>query len=174
MACFYSAPMAWNLTAVDTLDGGYENDFGREAVATLLKAMEDHRDDLVVIAAGYPDEMTSFLDLNPGLRSRFSRDLTFMDYSPTEMAEIFQGMAAAADYQLDETCDGLLDPIMQRIWDQRGDAFANARDVRNLFERVLDAQANRLGVDPDLDHHELAALTADDLIAAASEPNLRR
>jgi stage V sporulation protein K len=149
------------------LEAGFENDFGKEAVATLLKAMEDHRDDFVVIAAGYTDKMQGFLQINPGLRSRMPRDLTFANYSPAEMAAIFVTMVRGASYSLPENARDMLTSVFEQ-WDRQATDFANARDVRNAFERVIAAQANRLASIPDPDGSELQALTAEDLRALSA------
>ncbi|EJL37898.1 AAA+ family ATPase [Caulobacter sp. AP07] len=119
-------------------------DFGSEAIETLLKLMEDHRDDLVVIAAGYGDQMQAFLDSNPGLRSRFARTIDFPDYTADETLEIFERQAKSADYILSDPAREMVRGELAR---RRAVAvnFANGRDVRNLFERVLAMQANRLG-----------------------------
>ena len=145
------------------LDGGAENDFGHEAVATLIKAMEDHRSDLVVIAAGYTDQMQRFLDINPGIRSRIGRTITFDDYSPPEMVAIFRGMAAQERFALPGGADAILATAFQRLWDDRGKDFANARDVRNAFERVVEAQATRLCSLENPTQTDMTTITAEDL-----------
>ena len=144
-----------------------ENDFGREAIETLLKAMEDHRKDLIVIVAGYSNEMQEFLASNPGLRSRFSRDLVFVDYTAEEMVEIFRRMAEKAHYRIDSDADAVLQSVLQRLWENRGANFSNARDVRNLFERAVSEQANRLGRSGTFSEDDLCVLIADDLQRAA-------
>jgi Cdc6-like AAA superfamily ATPase len=149
------------------LDAGDATDFGQEAVSTLIKAMEDHRSDLVVIAAGYTEPMQQFLQMNPGLRSRMSRDLVFADYSPDEMVEIFRGMAAQAGYALAPDCGAVLTQIFQRLWQRRGKDFANARDVRNVFERAIEAQANRLCGPGDPSADAIGFISDDDLLVAA-------
>ncbi|RST31354.1 AAA family ATPase [Sphingomonas ginkgonis] len=150
------------------LDGGEDNDYGNEAVATLLKAMEDHRSDLVVIAAGYTDQMNRFLGMNPGLRSRMSRDISFPDYSPAEMLQILYELAKAAQYSFAEGTRARLEQIIQSMWDHRAKDFANARDVRNLFEQIVEAQANRIGQLPAADRDEICEMceiTAGDIEA---------
>jgi Holliday junction resolvasome RuvABC ATP-dependent DNA helicase subunit len=119
-------------------------DFGPEAIETLLKLMEDHRDDLVVIAAGYRDRMESFIESNPGLRSRFTRFIDFPDYKPEELARIFSKMAEEDGYELGVGVEDAVRAILTREYDARTETFGNARLVRNLFEKALTAQANRL------------------------------
>jgi stage V sporulation protein K len=142
-------------------------DFGDEAIETLLKRMEDNRHRLVVIVAGYPRLMKSFLESNPGLRSRFSREITFPDYSTGELVEIFVRFAAESEYHLAEGAEEALREILARA--ERDESFGNARFARTLFEQSLNAQALRLGegeVDA-LTPSELTALTAEDLRAGA-------
>jgi|GEM_PF-2331766 len=148
------------------LSGRGENDFGSEAIETLLKLMEDNRDDLVVIVAGYENEMRGFLRSNPGLNSRFSRQLLFRDYSADELVEIFQAMAAKAHYELSPDAEATLVQVVSNIWSHRAENFANAREVRNLFERAISAQANRLARVGSSGGSELLLLTLDDLEAA--------
>lgn len=146
-----------------SLAGKGENDFGQEAIETLLKLMEDHRDRLIVIVAGYSEEMQEFLKSNPGLRSRFAKDLSFPDYSADEMSDIFFGMAAAAQYRLDDEAKATVRTRMNELWGRRTDSFANARDVRNLFERSIAAQANRISRTGDMSDAALSAMTSEDL-----------
>jgi stage V sporulation protein K len=142
-------------------------DFGQEAIETLLKRMEDHRHRLVVIVAGYPRLMNEFLDSNPGLRSRFSRELSFPDYSDEELVAITGRFAEQSEYRLAGEASDELRRIFQQA--QRGEGFGNARYARTLFEQALNAQALRLagaGLDR-LDPEELSSLTAGDFAAAA-------
>jgi stage V sporulation protein K len=145
-------------------------DFGPEAIETLLKRMEDYRHRLVVIVAGYPRLMHHFLRSNPGLRSRFSREITFPDYSTDALVEITQKMAAEYEYSLDDEAIEVLGEILGGA--ARNEGFGNARFARTLFEQALNAQALRLaGVDgaelAELERAELTTLRADDLRAAA-------
>ena len=140
-------------------------DYGQEAVETLLKNMEDHRDDLVVIAAGYTDLMNDFVHSNPGLESRFNRFMYFPDYTVDEMFAIFQMRCEKAGYRLAEDAQERLRTIlMEQSEDNVG--FGNARGVRNLFEQAVSRQANRLARQESVTRDELMLLTAEDLETA--------
>jgi Holliday junction resolvasome RuvABC ATP-dependent DNA helicase subunit len=143
-----------------------ENDFGHEAIDTLLKAMEDYREDLVVIAAGYIDKMEHFLASNPGLRSRFPHVIAFPDYSAGEMVEIFELIARESKYRLSDGVKGIVAKRMEQVWQRRGKDFANARDVRNLFERVVSMQANRIVASGVTSNDALMTITEADVEAA--------
>jgi Holliday junction resolvasome RuvABC ATP-dependent DNA helicase subunit len=143
---------------------GGESDFGKEAIATLLKQMEDHRDDMVVIVAGYPAPMTEFLDANPGLRSRFPKTLEFPDYTDDEMVAIFESMGRANHYALDP---GARDRLRGWLSNQpRGPSFGNARLVRNVFEQAIMNQASRIVELARPTDEQLVTLVASDLPAA--------
>jgi stage V sporulation protein K len=146
---------------------GERLDFGDEAIETLLKRMEDHRHRLVVIVAGYPRLMHRFLESNPGLRSRFSREIEFPDYSTGELVEIFARFAGDAEYTLGDGVPDALAGVFEGA--ERSEAFGNARFARTLFEQSLNAQALRLaGGDVEhLDTEELMCLTAEDVGAGA-------
>ncbi len=150
-----------------TTRGG--NDYGQEAVDTLLKAMEDHRDDLVVIVAGYIELMEEFIHSNPGLESRFNRFLNFPDYSVEEMLGIFDMRCGKSGYKLADDARDLLKGLLALLsLDAKG--FGNARGVRNLFERAVSAQANRLAKQESVTKDELMLLTCADIrIAGGSE-----
>src|SRR6187551_2478661 len=140
-------------------------DFGAEAIETLLKRMEDHRHRLVVIVAGYPTLMHQFLDSNPGLRSRFARELTFQDYSTDELVAITERFADENEYRLTE---GAVEAL-RRIFDRapRGEGFGNARYARTIFEQALNHQALRLASELEhLDTAELTSLESTDFEAA--------
>jgi stage V sporulation protein K len=145
-------------------------DFGQEAIETLLKRMEDHRHRLVVIVAGYPRLMHQFLDSNPGLRSRFARELVFPDYSNEELVSITATFARQNEYKLTEGADQELLRIFGRA--QRGEGFGNARYARTIFEQALNRQALRLAraegkALEELDREEVTTLEAGDLVEAA-------
>lgn len=128
---------AYSLTRA--IQGG---DYGQEAIDALVKLMEDHRADVVVIAAGYPEEMGTFVDANPGLRSRFKRTLTFEDYNTTELTAIFKTFCDNLGYHL---AKGTLDRVVLHLESApRGAGFGNGRFARQLFEDMLGSQANRL------------------------------
>ena len=150
--------------------GDERYDFGPEAIETLLKRMEDYRHRLVVIVAGYPRLMHRFLQSNPGLRSRFSREISFPDYSTDDLVAITQKLAGEYEYTLDDGATEALRAILAGA--VRGEGFGNARFSRTLFEQALNAQALRLarvdGADlADLERSELMTLRAPDLLAAA-------
>jgi stage V sporulation protein K len=147
--------------------GGERLDFGDEAIETLLKRMEDNRHRLVVIVAGYPRLMRAFLESNPGLRSRFSREIEFPDYSTSELIAIFARFAADTEYTLGEGAEETLASIFDTA--ERNETFGNARFARTLFEQALNAQALRLGAGDvdELTHDELQCLKPEDLTAGA-------
>ena len=115
--------------------------YGQEAVATLLKLMEDHRDDLIVIAAGYTEPMQKFIKSNPGLQSRFNKFLHFDDYAPEALTEIFRHFAAQGDYTLHPATELKLLHVFTELYAGRDEAFGNARLARNLFEKAINAHA---------------------------------
>lgn len=148
-----------------SLNGGGDNDFGQEAIDTILKAMEDHRDDLVVIVAGYDGLMETFIHSNPGLESRFNRFLHFDDYSLDELLDIFRMQCKKGCYALEQAAEG---QVREYIREENTDpvSFGNARGVRNLFERILVCQANRLAALEQVSREALMTITAQDVSAA--------
>ncbi len=142
---------------------GGEQDFGREAIDTIVKFMEDHRDDLAVIAAGYPEEMEHLIQANPGLESRFARTIHFPDYTTEELVAIFESMSGQHEYHLDET--GALQLAAVIHAEPRGRGFGNARFVRNVFEAAVGRQAERLASTDTPTDEQLTTLTSEDIVA---------
>lgn len=146
-----------------SLATGGENDFGSEAIATLLKRMEDDRDRLIVILAGYSDEMEYFIDSNPGLKSRFSRNIFFPDYSEDELVDILLNYISEYEYTI---TDDALDKARQSIWEAmqtEGRNFGNGRFVRNLFETIVKNQANRIASIPNPSETDLTEIIDRDI-----------
>ena len=142
---------------------GQENDFGQEAIDTILKAMEDHRDDFVVIAAGYTEPMERFIDSNPGLRSRFNKYIEFPDYTDEELLAIFDQNCRKYQY----VCgDGVREAVEKELQKRRAAAgrnFANAREVRNLFEEIVTNQAGRVAAMEHPDKKAMQQILPGDL-----------
>lgn len=146
-----------------TLVQGGEKDYGPEAIATLLKRMEDDRDRLVVILAGYTREMKSFIDSNPGLQSRFNRYIGFPDYNAEQLARIFFLQAERSQYVCDKDVRNSIVQIMESALLQKDKNFGNGRFVRNLFENAIQRQAVRLSTVAPLTTEMLSELTLHDL-----------
>ena len=146
-------------------EGGSGNDYGQEAISTILKRMEDYRDRLVVIVAGYKDEMQRFIDSNPGLQSRFNRYIDFPDYSPKELTDIFKMYMKKNQYTISEETENYLKEQFEYVVAHKDRNFGNARFARNVFEKSIQAQANRLGGREGLSKEVLTELTIDDLEA---------
>ncbi len=136
-------------------------DFGREAIDTLVKLMEDHRDEVVIIVAGYTHEMRRFLATNPGLASRFSRTIEFADYSPADLVTIIEGQCRAHDYRLEFETRAALATYFENM--PRDEAFGNGRSARKVFEEMVGRQAYRLADDPDVTPVEMTRLLPGDL-----------
>jgi hypothetical protein len=128
--------------------------------------MEDRRDDLVVIVAGYTGKMQEFLDSNPGLRSRFNRHLHFDDYATGELVKIFQVFCRKADFKLTAEAEQALAALFELLCAARDETFGNARTARNLFEAAISKQANRIVSLPKIDKEVLTTIEAADIPAA--------
>ena len=149
-----------------------ENDFGSEAIDTILKAMEDHREDLIVIVAGYDGLMDTFIHSNPGLESRFNRYLHFDDYTIDEMCAILDMRLEKGQYVMDDAAKKAVRDYIEES-NTSSIAFGNARGVRNIFEKLLVEQANRLALAEHVDRDALMQITAADVEAArASDTQL--
>ena len=146
------------------LVSGGENDFGREAIDTLVKRMEDHRERLIVIVAGYPEDMKTFIAANPGLQSRFTIHLNFEDYTAPELVGIFKGFCEKNQYTLDATAAATLESQIATELRTAGRGFGNGRHMRNLFEKAIRKHAVRLCMRKrEWTKDELSQLTAEDL-----------
>lgn len=139
------------------------NDFGQEAIDTILKAMEDNRENLVVIVAGYPDPMDDFLNSNPGLKSRFSKSIMFEDYSDDELFSIFRGFCKPFGMSLSLEAEKAVTTYLQWLVQHKSANFANGREMRNLFEAALANQANRLATLSEITNEELNEISTVDL-----------
>lgn len=146
-----------------TLAQGKDDSFGQEAIDTLLKRMEDDRERLVVIVAGYSNEIKSFIDSNPGLQSRFNRYINFEDYSHIELMEIFLRNIRKGEYNITEEAHRKAFQIIYREVQKKDTHFGNARFVRNLFEKVIQRQANRLSKIANPSKAQLMEITEDDI-----------
>lgn len=139
------------------------NDFGHEAIEVLLKNMEDHRDDLIIIVAGYTDQMETFIHANPGLESRFNKYFYFEDYTPPQLLAIFQSICQKNGYLLTDSGEQWLKEALEQMHRERDENFGNARDVRNLFEQALSRQADRVAQLETPTREQLMELTLEDL-----------
>jgi len=147
-----------------TLSPGQNGDlFGQEAIDTILAFMENNRDNIVIIAAGYTDEMSDFINSNPGLKSRFNTFINFGDYSPEEMKKIFLSMAYADNYVVNSICDAELDDLFSSVSTRSGKGFGNGREVRNIYEKTLLKQGGRLMSLEALDRNRLIEILPCDL-----------
>lgn len=140
------------------------NDFGGEAIDTLVKLMEDHRENLVVIVAGYTEEMKHFLKSNTGLVSRFNRFIPFPDYSTGELVEILSGMAKKAGLVLEEGLADRISAYLDRLTEKERYEFGNARGIRNLFETMVVNQANRIVTMTDCSMEQLTLIKGEDIL----------
>ena len=139
------------------------SDFGQEAIDTILKAMEDNRENFVVIVAGYPEPMEQFLGSNPGLKSRFNKNIMFEDYSEEELLCIFNAFCKPFNMKLSIEAEYCVKEYLHWLVQHKSENFANGREMRNLFELALSNQANRLAEKVDITDDELNEIAKDDL-----------
>lgn len=140
-----------------------KDQYGQEAIDTLLKMMEDSRHELVVVVAGYTDKMKTFVESNPGLRSRFNQYIEFEDYQPGQLVEIFEGFARSAGYQVSQAARNRLIIIFQKEFVARNNSFGNARLARNMFETSIRKQANRIAPIADISLELLTTIDENDV-----------
>lgn len=152
-----------------SLSSGGENDFGREAIETILKGMEDHRDDLIIIVAGYTEPMEEFIDSNPGLQSRFNKYFNFPDYDGDQLYAIFLSQCKKNKYVLSADAEEYAKTLFAELYENRGENFGNGRDVRNFFEDAVVRQSNRLAAMEAPVRDDLITLTRADLSEEAAE-----
>ena len=143
--------------------GSQGSDFGAEAVDTLLKLMEDHREDLVVIVAGYTGPMENFFETNPGLKSRFNKYLVFEDYVPNQLLQIFQGFCSQSDYALSPRTEAKLQELFEGAYANRDETFGNARFARNVFEKAIANLASRIMTLENPERTSFQLIEPDDL-----------
>ena len=146
-----------------SLSSGGENDFGREAIETILKAMEDHRKELIVIVAGYTGPMEKFLSSNPGLESRFNKYFFFPDYNGEQLMAIFRSQCKKNGYTLTEESEKAAVALFTELYENRSDNFGNGRDVRNCFEDMVVRQSNRVAQLENPTKEDLMAVLPEDL-----------
>lgn len=156
-----------------TLSTGGDNDFGREAIDTLLKMMEDNRDDLIIVVAGYTDKMSAFLQTNPGLRSRFNKYLEFEDYTPQQLVEIFELFCKNGSYKLASSTHDDLIRLFSVLYETRDDTFGNGRLARNLYEMTINNQANKIVMLPNVDDEILSSIEETDIPGMADLQSVR-
>lgn len=149
-----------------SLAGENDDSYGKEAVETILKAMEDHRDELVVIVAGYTELMHKFIDSNPGLSSRFSKYFEFPDYTGDELILIFERFCSKNGYALTQEARSILKDHFDFLFISRDEHFGNARTARNIFEKSINAQANRIASAENINDSDLENITAEDILAS--------
>jgi len=147
---------------------GTGNDFGRESIETLLKMMEDHRDDLIIIVAGYSEPMERFITSNPGLESRFNRYFVFEDYNSEELLAIFNTMCVKSEYILTEEATEFAREHFRQIYEFRDENFGNARHVRNFFEDIVTVHSDRVSALEDHTREDLTMVILEDMEAAAA------
>ncbi|MCQ2395213.1 MAG: AAA family ATPase, partial [Kiritimatiellae bacterium] len=153
------------------LNQGAQDQYGSEAVATLLKRMEDARGSMVVIIAGYKDEMKKFMAINSGLESRFNRTIEFPDYTTKELATIFRSMAKKGKYKLSPDAEKWIEPFIGMLTKEKKKTFGNARWVRNLFEKAVERQSLRVTELKDPSTDELVTLRLKDIGISLKNPD---
>jgi SpoVK/Ycf46/Vps4 family AAA+-type ATPase len=146
-----------------SLNSGSNEIFGKEAVATLLKRMEDDRDRLVVVLAGYTNEMKTFLNTNPGFNSRFNRYINFADYTPEDLLAIFEINCKKSDYVLDEAAKNKALELFTDAYAQKDESFGNARFARNMFECTIEKHSNRIAQEKDISKSMLTTIMEHDV-----------
>ncbi len=147
-----------------SLVGENQDDFGKEAVSTLIKRMEDDRNRLIVVLAGYTDEMQKFIDTNPGFKSRFNRYLDFSDYTPEELLKIFHKLCDKFEYKFTNEANDKLIHLFSEAYQNRDNSFGNGRLVRNVFEKAIERQSNRISGIPKLTKEILVTIIAEDIV----------
>lgn len=146
------------------LVGQGNDDYGKEAVAALIKRMEDNRDKLVLIVAGYSEEMKTFIDTNPGFKSRFNRYIHFPDYTPDEMIKIYELLCSKSEYNISPNAKNLLTDTFKQLYETKTKDFGNGRLVRNIFEKSIENQSNRIALtDQQLTKELLTTIEAEDI-----------
>ena len=145
------------------------NDFGRESIETLLKLMEDNRNDLIVIVAGYSEPMERFITANPGLESRFNRYFEFEDYDSNQLNEIFTLMCSQSEYLLTDEAKEFAKEHFSLIYEDRDENFGNARHIRNLFEHIVSEQSDRISQMTEHTREDLTLVTLEDFKNAISK-----
>jgi AAA+ superfamily predicted ATPase len=143
--------------------GSEQDSYGLEAVSTLIKRMEDDRDKLILILAGYTNEMNNFIESNPGFKSRFNRYIEFTDYTPEELMLIFESLCKKSDYNISEKAKFRLAEIFKRAYEGRDKSFGNGRFVRNIFEKCMERQANRIAGIGQLTSEVLTLIVDEDI-----------
>lgn len=149
--------------AYSLTQNAFGNDYGAEAINTLLKRMEDCREDLAVVVAGYTEPMKNFIESNPGLRSRFNRYFYFDHFSPAELLQIFESLCSKSDFILSDEAKEKLKDTFELLYDIKDESFGNARVVRNLFEKCIQNQANRIVKLKKIDSKILKELNEEDI-----------
>lgn len=149
---------------------GASNDFGQEAIGIILKSMEDMRNELVVIAAGYPEPMERFIASNPGLESRFGKYFVFEDYNAFELMEIFKSMCEKNQYKADEEALKFAEELFADMYANRDVNFGNARDVRNIFERAVANHSDRVAKLESPTKEDLMTFKKEDLVGHKEDP----